>query len=25
MESLVADLVVKCYPPGETPVVETVS
>ena len=25
MESLVADLIVKCYPPGETPVVETVS
>lgn len=25
MESLVADLVVKCYPPGETPVVEAVS
>jgi biopolymer transport protein ExbB len=24
MESLVADLVVKCYPPGETPVVESV-
>ena len=24
MESLVADLVVKCYPPGETPVVEAV-
>jgi biopolymer transport protein ExbB len=24
MESLVADLIVKCYPPGETPVVETV-
>jgi biopolymer transport protein ExbB len=23
MESLVADLIVKCYPPGETPVVET--
>ncbi|HEY6675478.1 MAG TPA: MotA/TolQ/ExbB proton channel family protein [Terrimicrobium sp.] len=23
MESLVADLVVKCYPPGETPVVES--
>jgi biopolymer transport protein ExbB len=25
MESLVADLIVKCYPPGETPVVEAVS
>jgi biopolymer transport protein ExbB len=25
MESLVADLVIKCYPPGATPVVETVS
>jgi biopolymer transport protein ExbB len=25
MESLVADLIVKCYPPGETPVVESVS
>lgn len=25
MESLIADLIVKCYPPGETPVVETVS
>ncbi len=25
MESLVADLVVKCYPPGETPVMEPVS
>ncbi len=25
MESLVADLIVKCYPPGETPVVETVA
>jgi biopolymer transport protein ExbB len=25
MESLVADLVVKCYPPGATPVVETIS
>src|SRR4029077_15425714 len=24
MESLVADLIVKCYPPGATPVVETV-
>jgi biopolymer transport protein ExbB len=24
MESLVADLVVKCYPPGETPMVESV-
>jgi biopolymer transport protein ExbB len=24
MESLVADLIVKCYPPGETPVVESV-
>ncbi|HEY5742179.1 MAG TPA: MotA/TolQ/ExbB proton channel family protein [Terrimicrobiaceae bacterium] len=24
MESLVADLIVKCYPPGETPVVETI-
>jgi biopolymer transport protein ExbB len=24
MESLVADLIVKCYPPGEAPVVETV-
>ena len=24
MESLVADLVVNCYPPGETPVVESV-
>jgi len=25
MESLVADLIVKCYPPGATPVVETIS
>ncbi len=25
MESLVADLIVKCYPPGATPVMETVS
>jgi hypothetical protein len=25
MESLVADLIVKCYPPGEAPVVEAVS
>jgi biopolymer transport protein ExbB len=25
MESMVADLVIKCYPPGATPVVETIS
>jgi len=25
MESLVADLIIKCYPPGEKPVVETIS
>jgi biopolymer transport protein ExbB len=25
MESLIADLIVKCYPPGATPVVETIS